>query len=78
MEFFLRSCEVELANGSYSLCPEQVESQFFKATKRSLPPVSKPTAYETGPDDLFLTGDSKVTSVKSSGGVPIEMSPCHK
>jgi hypothetical protein len=78
VKFFPRSREVKLADGSYSLCPEQDELQFFEATKRSLPPVLRSTEYETGSDDQFRTGDSNVLPVKFLGGVPIEMVPYHK
>lgn len=78
VKFFPRSREVKLVDGSYSLCPEQDESQFFEATKRSLPPVLMSTEYETGSDNRFQTGDSNVLPVKFFGGVPIEMVPYHK
>ena len=39
----LRSFEVELADGSYDLCPEQDDPQLVDGTKRSLLPVSKST-----------------------------------
>ena len=42
---FPRSCEVELADGSYRLCPSQLESHFAEGRKRSLLPVSKATVY---------------------------------
>jgi len=42
---FPRSCEVELADGSYVVCPSQPELQFTEGRKRSLLPVSKATVY---------------------------------
>ena len=43
-----RSSEVELEDGSYKVCPEQVESHFVEGTKRSLLPVSKTTVSTQG------------------------------
>ena len=43
-----RPCEVELIDGSYSLCPEQDDPQRLEGTKRSLLPVSNCTADDTG------------------------------
>ena len=45
---FSRSFEVELEDGSYNVCPEQVESHFVEGTKRSLLPVSKTTVHTKG------------------------------
>jgi len=51
---------VELADGSYALCPEQDESQSFEGTKRSLLPVSKSTAYDTGSKGQLLNRRKQV------------------
>jgi hypothetical protein len=67
---------VELADGSYFLCPKQVNPQLVEGTKRSLLPVSKTTVYGTGLDGN-LESDDKVIPVKSTGGVPIETVPYH-
>jgi hypothetical protein len=54
VNFVLRSCEVELADGLYALCPEQDVPHFVEGTKRSLLPVSKSTVYNTGSDGRFI------------------------
>ena len=68
---------MELDDGSYSVCPEQVESQSVEGTKRSLLPVSKTTVYTQGQKAICNQND-KVIPVKSFGGVPIERGPYHK
>jgi hypothetical protein len=72
-----RFCEVELASGSYRLCPEQVEPQLGEGKKRSLLPVSKSTASCPGSVGGFESSYRKVIPVRDTGGVPTEMVPNH-
>ena len=51
---------MELADGSYALCPEQDEEQFFEGTKRSLLPVSKSTVHNTRSEGQFLNREKPV------------------
>jgi hypothetical protein len=44
---FPRDVEVEDEDGSYFLCPLQVESQYDAGRKRSALPMSKSTVYST-------------------------------
>jgi hypothetical protein len=70
-------CAVELAFGSYKLCPEQLESQLGEGKKRSLLPVSKSTVSCRGSVNDFKSPYRKVIPVKDLGGVPTEMAPNH-
>jgi hypothetical protein len=72
-----RFCAVELACGSYSLCPEQFALQFGEGKKRSLLPVSKSTISCRGSVSGFESSYRKVIPVKETGGVPTEMVPNH-
>lgn len=72
-----RFCAVELACGSYSLCPAQLESQLGEGKKRSLLPVSKSTVSYRGSINDFESSYRKDIPVKDTGGVPTEMVPYH-
>jgi hypothetical protein len=74
-----RSYAVELASGSYCLCPEQFEPQLREGKKRSLLPVSKSTVSCRGlvSGNGFESSYRKVIPVKDTGGVPTDMFPNH-
>ena len=72
-----RFCAVELASGSYGLCPEQLELQLGEGKKRSLLPVSKSTVSYRGFVSGYKSSYRKVLPVKDTAGVPTEMVPYH-
>jgi hypothetical protein len=72
-----RLCAVELAFGSYSVCPEQLESQLDEGKKISLLPVSKSTVSCQGSVGGLKSSYKKLIPVKDTGGVPTEMVPNH-
>ena len=70
-----RSCAVELALGSYNVCPEQFTPHFGEGRRRSLLPVSNTTASRRGSHSDFRC--RKVIPEKDLAGVPTEMLPDH-
>ncbi len=71
------SCAVELALGSYRLCPEQSDPHIGEGKKRSLLPVSKSTVSCRGSESGFGQSCKKIIPVKVTAGVPTEMVPNH-
>ena len=70
-----RSCAVELASGSYSLCPEQLDPYFGEGKKRLLLLVSRSTVACGGSASGFESSCRKVIPAKFTGGGPMEMAP---
>jgi len=62
-----RSCAVELALGSYRLCPEQFDPHISEGKKRSLLPVSKSTVSCRGSESDFKSSYTKGHTSKSHG-----------
>ena len=62
-----RFCAVELASGSYSLCPEQLELQLVEGKERSLLPVSKFTVSCRGSVSRFESSFRKGYTSKRHG-----------
>ena len=72
-----RSLAVELALGSYNVCPEQFTPHPTEDKKRSLLPVSKSTASCRGSDSDFSQSCRKVIPENDLAGVPTEILPDH-